>query len=121
MKKYFLIGFVSVFLVGLMVANNVLAVEAIPEVPFVPEVPFSTPGQVLGSESFHFTMPLKMGLKGDEVVELQKFLNNAGYGLLATDGDFGSKTKTAVIAFQTANGLTADGVVGPMTRTALNK
>jgi len=31
------------------------------------------------------------------------------------DGIFGSKTKTAVLAFQNANGLGTDGIVGPLT------
>ncbi|MEF2589941.1 MAG: peptidoglycan-binding domain-containing protein [Dysosmobacter sp.] len=29
------------------------------------------------------------------------------------DGIFGSKTKAAVLAFQKANGLGVDGIVGP--------
>ncbi len=54
-------------------------------------------------------------------MELQKFLNNAGYGILAVDGIFGPKTKAAVIKFQIASGLAGDGIVGPLTRAVLNK
>jgi len=37
------------------------------------------------------------------------------------DGTFGSQTQTALIAFQRANGLEADGVVGPQTQEALDR
>jgi hypothetical protein len=78
-------------------------------------------GQVLGAQSFHFTLTLKKGSKGDEVTELQKFLNAAGYNCGTPDGKFGQKTKLALIKFQIANGLKGDGVTGPLTRAVLNK
>ena len=37
-----------------------------------------------------------------------------------TDGTFGQLTEAAVIAFQQANGLSPDGIVGPETASALN-
>jgi peptidoglycan hydrolase-like protein with peptidoglycan-binding domain len=37
------------------------------------------------------------------------------------DGIFGSKTLTAVRQFQDRNGLTADGVVGPVTRSKIER
>lgn len=80
-----------------------------------------TTGQVLGTEKYNFTQLLKFGSLGDEVKELQKFLNNAGYGPLVVDGIFGPKTKAEVIKFQIANGLVGDGIVGPLTRAVLNK
>ena len=78
-------------------------------------------GQVLGAESFQFTAKLMKGSKGTQVVELQKFLNNAGYDCGTADGSFGPKTESAVISFQSTNNLDADGIVGPQTRVALNK
>jgi len=78
-------------------------------------------GQVLGAEKFNFTLLLKKGLRGNEVIELQKFLNTVGYNCGTADGIFGSKTKAAVIKFQTAKGLQVDGIVGKYTREALNK
>ena len=37
------------------------------------------------------------------------------------DGDAGKLTKAAVVAFQKAHGLVADGIAGPLTRLALAK
>lgn len=78
-------------------------------------------GQVLGAEKFTFTLFLKNNLRGNDVIELQKFLNAAGHDSGIIDGKFGPRTRAAVIKFQLANGLVGDGVVGPLTRAALNK
>ena len=59
---------------------------------------------------------LKINLKGSDVLALQNYLNNLKYDCGIADGIFGSKTKAAVILFQSANNLTADGIVGPMTK-----
>ena len=80
-----------------------------------------TSGQVLGATKFNFTSVLRNGSKGNEVMELQKFLKNIGYNVGTSDGKFGAKTKTALIKFQIANKLKGDGVVGPKTRMLLNK
>ena len=53
---------------------------------------------------------LKKGSRGSEVKQLQTLLV-----YVAADGIFGEKTEAAVIAFQTAHNLTADGIVGPNT------
>ena len=55
------------------------------------------------------------GSRGDTVRKLQELLNALGYDCGSVDGIFGSKTKAAVLAFQKANGLGADGIVGPLT------
>jgi hypothetical protein len=81
----------------------------------------STGGQVLGASSFNFTLKLSLGSKGQEVTELQKFLNEKGFDCGTVDGVFGLKTKSALIKFQIANGLVGDGIVGPLTRAVLNK
>jgi peptidoglycan hydrolase-like protein with peptidoglycan-binding domain len=57
---------------------------------------------------------LKYGSNGAAVVTLQNCLNKYGYGL-SPDGDFGPKTKAAVIDFQNKRGLVPDGIVGPNT------
>ena len=59
---------------------------------------------------------LQRGFTGsDDVREMQKKLKELGYYKGSPDGDFGSGTEDAVIAFQKANGLTADGKAGPKT------
>jgi hypothetical protein len=63
------------------------------------------------------TMPhdsmLKQGATGDSVRLLQQRLG------LPVDGDFGPATRAAVVAFQSAHQLVADGLVGPATWAAL--
>jgi putative chitinase len=51
-------------------------------------------------------MLLKLGSTGDDVVKLQKKLG------VDPIGKFGPKTETAVKSWQSANGLSADGIVG---------
>ena len=55
------------------------------------------------------------GSRGDAVRKLQELLNAKGYTCGSVDGIFGSKTYAAVLAFQKANGLGADGIVGSLT------
>ena len=62
-----------------------------------------------------FAATLKNGSKGTQVKYLQMNLNGLGYATLTVDSQYGSKTKTAVKAFQKANGLSVDGVAGSKT------
>lgn len=64
---------------------------------------------------------MKAGTEGDITKLLQERLINLGYscGSWGADGVFGDDTTTAVKLFQKANGLTADGAVGPNTWSAL--
>lgn len=63
---------------------------------------------------------LKNGSTGEAVKTLQARLNELGYSCGIVDGVFGAKTVAAVKSFQTANGLTADGIVGTQTWAALD-
>ena len=66
------------------------------------------------------TRELKMGSKGVDVKLLQERLNKKKYDCGTVDGDFGKKTDKVVKAFQAANGLTEDGIVGKNTCKALS-
>lgn len=74
-----------------------------------------------------FTLPqgakLRRGEDADPelVAALQRALLSAGYDPGPIDGTYGQQTEEAVIAFQEANDLDADGVVGPDTAAALNQ
>ena len=64
---------------------------------------------------------LKRGCLGEDVMELQAALIRLGFscGAAGADGDFGSGTQKALIAFQTAAGLEADGIFGSLSLAAL--
>ncbi|HAE91847.1 LysM peptidoglycan-binding domain-containing protein [Tissierella praeacuta] len=62
---------------------------------------------------------LNIGSRGASVAELQQLLRNAGFDPGPIDGIFGTRTQSAVIAFQRSRNLVPDGIVGRMTWTAL--
>jgi peptidoglycan hydrolase-like protein with peptidoglycan-binding domain len=64
---------------------------------------------------------LRFGSSGPLVQQLQQELNKLPSSLppLAPDGLYGSKTLARVREFQSGRGLVADGIVGPMSWTAL--
>ena len=63
---------------------------------------------------------LREGSTGPQVVKLQQRLTDLGFDPNGVDGKFGPGTEAAVKAFQQANSLTVDGIVGPITRAALH-
>ena len=62
---------------------------------------------------------LKPGDTGPQVKTLQRELQALGYSVGGIDGSYGTQTSKAVMAVQRAHHLTADGIVGPQTLTAL--
>jgi peptidoglycan hydrolase-like protein with peptidoglycan-binding domain len=58
---------------------------------------------------------LKKGSTGEAVRQLQQALKDLGYDPGNVDGQFGSKTESAVKAFQGDRQLTVDGIVGEIT------
>jgi hypothetical protein len=61
----------------------------------------------------------QMGSHGAQVREIQQALKMKGFYRGPVDGDFGGGTQAAVLAFQRAGNLGADGRVGPQTWRAL--
>jgi peptidoglycan hydrolase-like protein with peptidoglycan-binding domain len=64
---------------------------------------------------------LSSGSEGPAVEALQRRLAELGYQVHDVDGQFGPETHHAVVAFQKVNRLGRDGVVGPLTRKALER
>nr|WP_242050787.1 peptidoglycan-binding protein [Oculatella sp. FACHB-28] len=62
---------------------------------------------------------LQTGSSGESVTQLQTRLAELGYFQGSPTGNFGPATEAAVIQFQQANGLNADGVFGTETANAL--
>ncbi len=62
---------------------------------------------------------LRVNSRGSDVTRLQQTLTERGFSPRGVDGAFGNNTRAAVMAFQRAQGLTADGIVGPDTARRL--
>ena len=65
------------------------------------------------------TTTLKPGATGAQVKLLQHALATLGYRPGKIDGRYGPATQRAVIRFQQAEGLKADGIFGAKTKLAL--
>lgn len=63
-------------------------------------------------------MSIFRGDEGEHVNMIQELLTKKGFPV-TVDGDFGGKTERAVVAFQRANHMAADGIVGQKTARAL--
>jgi Putative peptidoglycan binding domain len=77
-------------------------------------------GNLSGVTAAASTPILELHSLGDLVVWAQEHLATAGF-TIPIDGDFGPETQAAVESFQSAQGLTVDGIVGPATWAALLK
>jgi chitosanase len=78
-----------------------------------------TPPVRVSAEDTRILLLRKPPLRGPDVEALQRALVSAGYAV-KVDGVFGKGTDTAVRQFQEKRGLKADGIIGPVTRMALD-
>jgi len=62
---------------------------------------------------------LREGMSGNDVKELQNSLITLKFLVDVADGKFGPKTKAAVIFYQRAKGLVADGIAGKLTQASI--
>jgi hypothetical protein len=78
---------------------------------------------VLGRKMPSTIETLRLGFQGENVRKLQRLLNSrvSLQPNLVVDGIFGPLTRNAVVAFQIAQKLPPDGIVGPQTRFFLHK
>lgn len=105
------------------------APEKVEEQPAKPQTPQNSPGiepdtgnetQGGGKEVQITLTTLRSGTRGKQVKRLQQILMADGFlPAKSDDGIFGNVTKSAVMSFQTVNGLTVDGIAGKNTLTKL--
>ena len=74
-----------------------------------------------GDKTIAALVTVRMGAKGNLTKTVQKQLIANGYNCGRADGIFGQGTYNAVVKFQKANGLAADGIAGRQTWQALFK
>ena len=95
----------------------------------IKEVKAETKVETVMENKYIFKRDLKLGMKGEDVKELQKFLNNNGHAVdssgVGSPGKesiyFGFLTQKAVIKFQKANKIIpAVGYFGPITKKAVS-
>lgn len=77
-------------------------------------------GQVLGASTSLFNRDLRVGSRGDDVMELQKILIAGGFLKGDATGYFGPLTATALTKWQIKNGLTVSQTFGMSARNFLN-
>ncbi|KXH81984.1 peptidoglycan DD-metalloendopeptidase family protein [Sporosarcina sp. HYO08] len=72
------------------------------------------------SNSYKYHVDPALYIDDPDVRHLQQSLNKLGYSL-TVDGIYGAETTKAVLDYQKKNGLTDDGVAGPLTVAAIEK
>ncbi len=79
----------------------------------------SSPGSAETSSLFGTYAAIRAGDRGDRVKTLQQALITLGFLGGRPDGIFGNRTKKAVVSFQRSKKLTADGIAGKKTLSAV--
>lgn len=99
------------------IIESVIATQAPTAEPEPTPLPTETPGHDPAASPP--PAMLRSGEKGTSVKEMQAQLIELGYLQGDADGEYGPKTKAAVLAFQEKNHLYADGIAGEKTLAAL--
>lgn len=82
----------------------------------IPGVTYNATDTVVTPEPLPFFLTLEdPNIKSTLVRNVQRALKDAGYSPGKIDSEYGPHTVAAVYAFQKANRLVADGIVGPLT------
>lgn len=87
--------------------------------PAQPELPSESAQALPYGKASDVSGDIGVGSSGEQVRAIQYALNALGFGNSGTqgcDGQFGNGTQTAVRAFQSAMGITPDGIVGANTK-----
>lgn len=89
---------------------------AAPSVRFSPESNYKSGSSSSSNTGYSRVLKVTSPLMyGNDVKKVQNRLNQLGYKAGTADGYYGNNTKNAVIRFQKAKGISADGMVGPTT------
>lgn len=102
-------GLMANGIAGQPTLNLLYSGRAIPNYP----APVATPKPT--QQPSYYQRTLRYGMYGEDVASVQSRLYQLGYYAGDINGRFDAGTRNAVLAFQTINYLTADGVVGPYT------
>ena len=96
-------------LCGLLLMGSIASTPAAAQLPISEQGNINSPSAQTGA----IVRPaLKLGSRGEAVLELQAALKLLGFYADTVDGIFSQSTATAVSQFQEAAGLAADGIVG---------
>ena len=110
--KLFIVSFVLIICGMIIFGSSVLLTDMNPEVVYN--------NDLSDSDIVDYAPVLsKRGSTGKEVTTIQKKLKGWGYYTGSIDGIYGSLTEKAVRLFQQRNGLTVDGIAGPVTLKAM--
>lgn len=108
---------------GTETLNRIYSVNAIKKDGGAVSIPIQVPNGSTQSIQYpiinNTTKTLKEGSSGSDVSYMQMRLTELGYYRARNDGKFMADDRAAVMVFQKANGLTANGIADPATLTKL--
>ncbi len=128
MNKFILYLVIASFLVVSPSVVNGERLIAVPSIITPETAPYSAKPKAKAKAKVATVRNLKFGMVGNDVTVLQNFLIKKNVGPAAqalakhkATGRYGELTKAALIEYQKAKGLTADGIAGPKMRAEYKK